>query len=103
MAGAPVNGPRAAIAALVFELAILALLAWLAMGLASCCTSPRTETDYLDRGVVACNVIPSDGVRPCILELETSDDRVLATLRGLTGCVVRTRQVERQPDFPGVF
>lgn len=105
MAGAPVKepGPRSVVAVLIFELAALAFLAWLAMGLASCCTAPRVEADYLDRGVVACNVIPSDGVRPCVLELETSDERIVATLRGLTGCVVRTRQIERQPDFRGVF
>lgn len=94
-------GPRTAIAVLVFEVAALLLLLWLALGLAGCATAPM-QVDYLDRGIVACTVTPSDGVRPCILELETSDDRVLATLRGLTGCVVRTRQILRQPD-PGVF
>lgn len=92
-------GPRTAIAVLVFEVAALLLL--LALGLAGCASAPM-QVDYLDRGIVACTVTPSDGRHPCILELETSDDRVLATLRGLTGCVVRTRQILRQPD-PGVF
>lgn len=94
-------GPRTAIAVLVFELAVLMALFWLASAL-SCASAEPRAVDYLDRGVVACTVTPSDGVRPCILELESSDDRVLATLRGLTGCVVRTRQILRQPDH-GVF
>ncbi len=67
-----------------------------------CASTPVMEADYLDRGIVSCNVIPSDGVRPCIIELETSDEKVFATLRGMTGCVVRTRQTLRQPAF-GVF
>ena len=64
-----------------------------------CASGPTIQADYLDRGIVSCNVIPSDGVHPCIIELETSDEKVFATLRGMTGCVVRTRQILRQPAF----
>lgn len=67
--------------------------------LLGCASGPTIQADYLDRGIVSCNVIPSDGVRPCIIELETSDEKVFATLRGMTGCVVRTRQILRQPAF----
>ncbi len=69
------------------------------IGCAGCASGPSLQVDYLDRGIVSCNVIPSDGVRPCVIELETSDEKVFATLRGMTGCVVRTRQVLRQPAF----
>jgi hypothetical protein len=93
------SGPRAAIAVIVFEAIALALLMWLAMGLASCATQPVAETDYLDRGIASCNIVPSDGVHPCIIELETSDERVLGRIRSLTGCMVRTRQILRQPAF----
>jgi hypothetical protein len=84
------------VALIVFGLGVLSGL------LLGCASGPTIQADYLDRGIVSCNVIPSDGVRPCIIELETSDEKVFATLRGMTGCVVRTRQTLRQPDF-GVF
>jgi hypothetical protein len=79
-------------ALIVFGLGVLSGL------LLGCASGPTIQADYLDRGIVSCTITPSDGTRPCIIELETSDDRVMATLRGLTGCVVRTRQVVRQPD-----
>lgn len=81
------------VALIVFGLGMLTGLA------AGCASGPTIQADYLDRGIVSCNVIPSDGVHPCIIELETSDERVVATLRGMTGCVVRTRQTLRQPAF----
>lgn len=87
---------------LVVELVVLALLFWLGAAISSCATQPVAEADYLDRGVAACNIIPSDGVHPCIIELETSDERVLGRIRSLTGCTTRTRQIVRQPDT-GVF
>lgn len=67
--------------------------------LGGCATQPIAETDYLDRGIASCNITPSDGVHPCIIEIETSDERVLGRIRSLTGCTVRTRQVLRQPSF----
>ncbi len=69
---------------------------------AGCASAPTMESDYLDRGIAYCTITPSDGVRPCTIDLETSDERVLSSVRSLTGCAVRTRQIERQPAF-GVF
>ena len=95
-------GPRTAVAVLVFELVALALLMWLAASIGGCAMQPIAETDYLDRGISACNIVPSDGVHPCVIELETSDERIIGRLRSLTGCMVRTRQIVRQPDT-GIF
>jgi len=72
------------------------LFGWLLWG---CASAPVAEVEWLARGPAVCTVVPATAVTPCRLELETDDEHIVAAVRSLTGCVVRTRVLERRPDF----
>lgn len=76
--------------------------ALLGLALAGCASAPPVGAEWLARGPAVCTVVPATAITPCRIDLETDDERVVASVRSLTGCVVRTRQIERQPAF-GVF
>lgn len=76
--------------------------ALLALALAACASSQPGGVEWLARGPAVCTVHPATATSLCRIDLETDDERIVASVRSLTGCVVRTRQVERRPDF-GAF
>lgn len=74
-----------------------------ALAISGCASAPAYDaTDWLARGPAVCRVVPATAITPCRIQLETDDERVVAAVRSLTGCVVLTTEIERRPAF-GVF
>lgn len=74
-----------------------------ALLLHGCASAPSYDAqDWLARGPAVCRVVPATAITPCRIQLETDDERIVATVRSITGCVVLTTEIERRPAF-GAF
>lgn len=94
---------RLAIKSVVVVLVTFGLGVFAGALFSGCASAPAYDaTDWLARGPAVCRVVPATAITPCRIQLETDDERVVAAVRSLTGCMVITTQVERQPAF-GVF